>query len=329
MLFRSTAIIAKERDPNRDVVLIEAHEVGSQASGRNGGFMEASLTHGVANAQSRFPNEVPLLEELGLRNLNAIEEAIRKYNIDCDYERTGVIDVATTAHPGTYVDEMREDFLQLRSLGQNVEWLDRDAMHKQIHSPTYLGGLWRKDRAALVDPARLVWGLKRVAESLGVHIYEDTKATNIERDGVGVLVETALGRVRAGGNRLARGFIVDAAIDLKVDGAARGIDGLAQALHLLKLARDESLTAETGIDAHHQHQIDLFQYVIEHLGRGRRVERHARLLAERLDALDRAVQMWSRLLMHGDDVAARLGKGIEHRIDRGNHQVYEIGRAHV
>ena len=29
--------------------------------------------------------------------------------------------------------------------------LDRDAMHKQIHSPTYLGGLWRKDRAAIVE----------------------------------------------------------------------------------------------------------------------------------------------------------------------------------
>ena len=193
-----TAIIAKERDPSRDVVLIEAHEVGSQASGRNGGFMESSLTHGIANAQQRFPQEIDELEDLGIRNLNEIEAAIRRYNIDCDFERTGVIDVATTAHPGTYVDEMREDFLQLRSLGQNVEWLDREAMHKQIHSPTYLGGLWRKDRAAIVDPARLVWGLKRVAESLGVHIYEDTKATNIERDGVGVLVETALGRVRAG-----------------------------------------------------------------------------------------------------------------------------------
>ena len=34
-----------------------------------------------------------------------------------------------------------------------------DAMHAQVHSPTYQGGLWRKGRAAIVDPARLVWGL--------------------------------------------------------------------------------------------------------------------------------------------------------------------------
>jgi glycine/D-amino acid oxidase-like deaminating enzyme len=50
----------------------------------------------------------------------------------------------------------------------------------------------------MVDPARLVWGLKAAAESLGVRIFEDTKATAIERDGLGVLVRTPLGNVRAG-----------------------------------------------------------------------------------------------------------------------------------
>jgi glycine/D-amino acid oxidase-like deaminating enzyme len=193
-----TAIIAKERDPSRDVILIDAHEVGSQASGRNGGFMESSLTHGVANGQERFPNELPLLEELGLKNLNDIESAIQRYNIDCDYERTGVIDVATTFHSPSYLDELRDDFTQLRALGQKVEWLDEAAMRSQVNSPTYLGGLWRKDRAAIVDPARLAWGLKAAAMSLGVRIYEDTKATSIEKDGVGVLVTTPLGRIRAG-----------------------------------------------------------------------------------------------------------------------------------
>jgi glycine/D-amino acid oxidase-like deaminating enzyme len=67
-----------------------------------------------------------------------------------------------------------------------------------VHSPTYRGGLWRKDRAALVDPARLVWGLKAAAESLGVRVYEDTKVTALEHDGVGVMATTPLGRVRAG-----------------------------------------------------------------------------------------------------------------------------------
>lgn len=192
-----TALIAKERDPERDVVLIDAREVGSGASGRNGGFMESSLTHGIANGQERFPDELAVLEQLGLENLEAIESAIGRYKIDCDYERTGVIDVATTQHVPSYVDELRQDMGLLRRLGQRVELLNQTEVRGHVNSPTYVGGLWRKDRAALVDPARLVWGLKAAAEELGVRIYEDTKATGIERDGIGVLVTTPLGRVRA------------------------------------------------------------------------------------------------------------------------------------
>ena len=193
-----TAIIAKERDPSRDVVLIDAAECGSAASGRNGGFMDASLTHGIGNAMARWPDEVEILEELGLRNLNEIEAAIKKYDIDCDYERTGVIEVANTQHPPSYLEEVRAEFELMQRLGHDVEWLDADAMQAEVHSPIYTGGLWDKDGSALVDPARLVWGLKRAAESLGVRIYEDTKATDLKRDGIGVMVTTPLGAIRAG-----------------------------------------------------------------------------------------------------------------------------------
>src|SRR5690606_31263261 len=79
-----------------------------------------------------------------------------------------------------------------------VEWLDAEAMQAEVHSPIYTGGLWDKDGSALVDPARLVWGLKRTAESLGVRIYEDTKATDLKRDGLGVMVPAPLGAIRAG-----------------------------------------------------------------------------------------------------------------------------------
>jgi glycine/D-amino acid oxidase-like deaminating enzyme len=193
-----TAIIAKERDPSADVVLIDAHECGSAASGRNGGFMDASLTHGVGNAMARWPDEIEILEELGRRNLNEIEAAIHKYEIDCDYERTGVIEVANKYHPPTYLDEAYQEYELLNRLGHNAEFLDAEAMQAQVHSPIYTGGLWTKDNCAIVDPARLVWGLKAAAERLGVRIYEDTKATQLRRDGIGVIITTPLGAIRAG-----------------------------------------------------------------------------------------------------------------------------------
>ena len=192
-----TAILAKERDPDRDVVLIEAHEIGSAASGRNGGFMDSSLTHGIANAQQRFPDEVGLLEDLGLENLNEIEAAIKRYNIDCDFERNGVIEIASTRHSATYLDELKDDYDQLREIGHKVEWLDEAAVRKEVASPIFTGGMWFKDTAALVDPARLAWGLKRAAEQLGVRIYEDTKAVGLDYSPGGIVVETPLSKVHA------------------------------------------------------------------------------------------------------------------------------------
>lgn len=193
-----TALVAKERDPSRDVVVLEASSIGNAASGRNGGFMDASLTHGIRNGFRHFADEIEVLEELGMRNLDEIERALRRHGIECDYRRTGVIEVVADQHPESYRHELHEEFALLERLGHDVEWLDTDAMRGEVHSPTYTAGLWDRSGCAIVDPARLVWGLKAAAERLGVRIYEDTKATGLERDGVGVLVTTPLGRVRAG-----------------------------------------------------------------------------------------------------------------------------------
>ncbi len=191
-----TAIVAKERDPSHDVVLIDKGEVSGAASGRNGGFMESSLTHGFANGLARHADEIDVLEELGLQNLNDIETAVNRYDIDCNYERTGVIDVAHNGHPESYVEDLRAEHDALQAMGQKVTWLDTEAMRAEVNSPTYTAGLFRSGRAALVDPARLGWGLKRVAEDLGVRIYEHTQATELDRDGASIKVSTPLGTIR-------------------------------------------------------------------------------------------------------------------------------------
>src|SRR6202012_675273 len=54
-----TALLAKARDPQADVVLLEAKTIGHAASGRNGGFCSASLTHGFSNGLERFASEMP------------------------------------------------------------------------------------------------------------------------------------------------------------------------------------------------------------------------------------------------------------------------------
>ncbi|MEV6553324.1 FAD-dependent oxidoreductase [Streptomyces sp. NPDC051597] len=190
-----TALLAKERDPGRDVVLIEGKEIGWAASGRNGGFCAASLTHGLGNGLARWPQELPRLEKLGAANLDAIETAVARYSLDCDFERTGEIDVATEPHQ---LDELHEMYEEAVGLGfEGLDLLDQDAMRAEVHSPTFLGGLWDRRGVAMLHPAKLAWGLKRACLDLGVRIYEHTPGLDLVAAGPGMAVRTPYGRIRA------------------------------------------------------------------------------------------------------------------------------------
>lgn len=190
-----TALLAKERDPHRDVVLIEGREVGWAASGRNGGFCSASLTHGLANGLSRWPGEMRALEDLGGANLDAIESAVERYAIDCDFERTGDISVATEPHQLDDLRQLHEEATEAGFTG--LDLLDREAVRAEVDSPTFLGGLWDRRGVAMLNPARLAWGLKRACLDLGVRIYENTPGLELARSGPGMAVRTPYGRVLA------------------------------------------------------------------------------------------------------------------------------------
>lgn len=189
-----TALLAKERDPHRDVVLVEAGLCGDAASGRNGGFCAASLTHGITNGAERFGAELARLERFGRQNLDEIEQTIHRHDIACDWERTGELSVAVEPYQVGDLRATAEDSLDY---GHDVVLLDRDAVQQEVHSPTYLAGLWDRDRVAMVDPARLAWGLRAAALRLGVRIYENTPAVKVAVDGAGIAVFTPFGVVRA------------------------------------------------------------------------------------------------------------------------------------
>jgi glycine/D-amino acid oxidase-like deaminating enzyme len=171
-----TALQAKEADPGRDVALVEARKIAWAGSGRNGGFCSASLTHGIGNGLERFPAELPQLHRFGMRNLDEIEHAIDRYSIDCDFARTGELAVATAPWQA---GALRETATAARELGADARLLDAAELQASVHSPTYLGGLWDASGCAILDPARLAWGLRRACLDAGVRIYEHTPVTAI------------------------------------------------------------------------------------------------------------------------------------------------------
>jgi glycine/D-amino acid oxidase-like deaminating enzyme len=194
--------MAKERDPGRDVLVIEAGTAGWAASGRNGGFCSASITHGFDNGLSRFPGEMDQLERLGRANLDEIEQTVRRYAIDCDFARTGELNVATAEWQWR---ELVATHAQAAARGLDVRLLDRDEVRAEVDSPTYLGGLWDADGCAMVDPARLVWGLRRACAELGVRFHDHTPVDKITATRGGLRLHTWRGRVTAGQVALATG----------------------------------------------------------------------------------------------------------------------------
>jgi glycine/D-amino acid oxidase-like deaminating enzyme len=197
-----TALLAKERDPGRDVVVMEAGTAGWAASGRNGGFCSASLTHGFDNGLSRFPDEMDTLERLGRANLDEIAATVRRYKINCDFERTGELIVATA---DWQMRELTASHVQAVARGLDVRLLDRAEVRAEIDSPTYVGGVWDRSGCAMVDPARLVWGLRRACLDLGVRLYENTPVERITASPAGLVLHTPRGRVDAARVALATG----------------------------------------------------------------------------------------------------------------------------
>src|ERR671910_1160715 len=185
---------------DEDVVLLEGDRCGWGASGRNGGFLEASLTHGFENGMARWPDDMDTLQRLGAENFAAIRGTLQARSIDAGWTEAGAIDVATRPHEVKWLEEAAET---AREHGEDVVLLDREEVRAEVNSPRYLGGLWHRTGSALVDPARLAWGLREAVIADGVRIHERTRVTRLRRDGDGVVLEVARGtrgeapRVRA------------------------------------------------------------------------------------------------------------------------------------
>ena len=186
-----TALRAKERNPDMDVVLVEGGRIAHAATGRNGGFVAASICHGAVNGIERWPDEYATLHRLGIENLRGIEATIERYGIDCGYERSGEFDVATEDYQVGHLLAVRE---MPAEYGIDHQVLDGEEIREQVASPLYRGAI-ADSEVGTVDPARLAWGLASAAEMLGVRVFEQTVVSDISRVGADLCAATECGVV--------------------------------------------------------------------------------------------------------------------------------------
>jgi glycine/D-amino acid oxidase-like deaminating enzyme len=188
-----TAIQAATEHPGRSIVLLEASRVAAGASGRNGGFVSASLTHGLAHGVATWPDEVPQLLRMGHRNLAEIDEFLTEEKVDAQLRLCGKTTVATRPHEVA-------DLGQLHALhqehGEESTYLTAEQVQAHVHSPTYLAGL-ATPAGGLVHPVAMTTGLRDVALRAGVVLHERSPVTSLGRDGSAMRCRTARGSVRA------------------------------------------------------------------------------------------------------------------------------------
>lgn len=189
-----TAWRALDRDPSRSVVVLDAEQVAYGATGRNGGFVSSSLTHGLVHGAALWPDQVGALHEEGERNLAELVASIEAAGIECDLRRSGK---TTVALQPWQLEGLQEAQRLGEQHGLALELQSGEQVRADVHSPTYLGGLRDRTGTVLIDPARLAWGMAAALERRGVRILERSAVTAIRRRGAGVRVATADGYVDA------------------------------------------------------------------------------------------------------------------------------------
>ena len=189
-----TTLRLLELEPRNRVIVLERATAAHGASGRNAGMLSESIDHSHGLMVAHFGRaEARRLAILGQENLEEMLRFLGTHGVDCELERTGTLHVALQP---SQIELLQADVDSARSLGvTHLRVLSRDETRAEVSSPRYEGAVFNS-RGAILDPVKLVLGLKGEARRRGAVIYEGTRVTGLAADGAGVRVRTEGGEVR-------------------------------------------------------------------------------------------------------------------------------------
>ncbi len=162
------------------VCVLEAHEPGWGASGRNGGQVNPTLKHdpdelvrlyGAARAE-------PLIDAVS-RSADLVFELIERHGIDCQPVRKGWLQVA---YSPKHIAAMHARAEQWARRGVATQMLDRADVAARLGTEAFAGG-WLDGRAGGIQPLAYTRGLVRAAQAAGASVHGGSAVTSLERRG--------------------------------------------------------------------------------------------------------------------------------------------------
>jgi glycine/D-amino acid oxidase-like deaminating enzyme len=190
-----TAYHLLKADPGMTVVVIEGSAVGYGASGRNGGFAMTLLHRGLEELVRVVGAEQAKALHLAAEEaIETIASVCASEGIDADLQPNGLLTISNSA----LQDEiLRGEFETAQRLGLGgFEFLERDAIRSSVHSETFRCAL-RERSCTLLNPARLVRGLKRAVIQAGGRVFEQTPMERLDPTRDGVRAVTPKGAIEA------------------------------------------------------------------------------------------------------------------------------------
>ena len=175
-----TAYYLKKADPSLDVAIVEKEIAGFGASGRNGGWCSALFAGKRSAIERRHGKGAAIdMQHALFATVDEVGNVCAEESIDAHWHKGGTLTVATApAHVPRIRAEVEDERTRWGFGEEDYRWLDAAEVSRRVRVEGCEGAAFTP-HCARVHPARLVRGLARAVERLGVSIYERTPALDV------------------------------------------------------------------------------------------------------------------------------------------------------
>jgi glycine/D-amino acid oxidase-like deaminating enzyme len=162
------------------VAVLESETIGWGASSRNGGMVLTGMKLGVNQLISMYGRELTQrMYAASLATIDCVEQIVREENIECDFSRSGHLEVACKRKH--FDDYARQAEVIAREFNHRLRVVQKQELSSEIGSNIYHGGMVDEISVGL-NPARYVAGLGRAAMQAGADIFEHARLEILQRE---------------------------------------------------------------------------------------------------------------------------------------------------